>query len=239
MKQKQTRKRRKTGKPRSFFLKNRLKTRKLSSKRNRLKTRKLSSKRKKKLRRKRKTKTRKLSGGSAANGPAPVAPVVTDDGLSDLDKVLPTGYHRNSTLQEDEITSEIDAYRSELNDINDKMEEREENQKPFLSERAKINYQEIQERDEQKIKELEEKITELENLLNVVSDTEDNRIAAEAEAKAKAEAEAAEAEERKRMGENDPRENDPRENDPNPSSPPRMSKPWKMWLRMSGTKGKR
>ena len=236
MKQKQTRKRRKTGKPRSFFLKNRLKTRKLSSKRNRLKTRKLSSKRKKKLRRKRKTKTRKLSGGSAANGPAPVA---TDDRLSDLDKVLPTGYHRNSTLQEDEITSEIDAYRSELNDINDKMEEREENQKPFLSERAKINYQEIQERDEQKIKELEEKITELENLLNVVSDTEDNRIAAEAEAKAKAEAEAAEAEERKRMGENDPRENDPRENDPNPSSPPRMSKPWKMWLRMSGTKGKR
>ena len=139
MKQKQTRKRRKTGKPRSFFLKNRLKTRKLSSKR------------KKKLRRKRKTKTRKLSGGSAANGPAPGA---TEDRLSDLDKVLPTGYHRNSTLQEDEISSEIDAYRSELNDINDKMEEREENQKPFLSERAKINYQEIQERDEQKIKEL-------------------------------------------------------------------------------------
>ena len=64
MKQKQTRKRRKTGKSRSFFLKNRLKTKKLSSKRNRLKIRKLSSKRKKKLRRKRKTKTRKLSGGS-------------------------------------------------------------------------------------------------------------------------------------------------------------------------------
>ena len=233
MKQKQTRKRRKTGKPRSFFLKNRLKTRKLSSKRNRLKTRKLSSKRKKKLRRKRKTKTRKLSGGSAANGPAPVA---TDDGLSDLDKVPPTGYHRNSTLQEDEITSEIDAYRSEINDINDKMKEREENQKAFLeknprmkvSERAETNNQEIKERDEQKIKEIEEKITELENLLNVVSDTEDNRIAAEAEAKAKAEAEAAEAEERKQMG----------ENDPNPSSPPRMSKPWKMWLRMSGTKRK-